>query len=329
MFVIEVDNVNQALSQGIQYLLEYGIREESRNGTVLVAPGPVTTVYAKPYQRVLFNPLRDANPGFHMMESLWMLNGQRDLAWPLYFNSKFGAYSDDGVTLHGAYGYRWRKWFGYDQLQWIIKELRTTPTSRRAVLSMWDADSDYGDVAMAQHGGKDVPCNLNATFDCRGGKLNMVVFCRSNDIIWGAYGANAVHLSMLQEVLAAHIGVPVGTYSQVSVNYHAYTDVFSLEKLEAMAAQGTEYFGAYYPIVADPSTWFSELEDFMKDPTAYYNYSAYNNPFFQEVAHPMYMAWKYRKEKKSNGLGFANSIRAADWRQACMEWIQRRERKQV
>ncbi|MGK3946522.1 thymidylate synthase, partial [Streptomyces caeruleatus] len=71
-----------------------------------------------------------------MAEALWMLNGNNNLDYLLWFNSKFGEYSDDGETLHGAYGHRWRQYFGYDQLEWIIDELTNNPASRRCVLQM-------------------------------------------------------------------------------------------------------------------------------------------------------------------------------------------------
>jgi hypothetical protein len=68
-----------------------------------------------------------------------------------------------------------------------------------------------------------VPCNTIATFQRDfEGRLDLTVFCRSNDIIWGAYGANAVHMSFLLEYMALWIRCPVGVYRQVSVNWHGY-----------------------------------------------------------------------------------------------------------
>src|SRR5882724_1362648 len=183
-------NVNAALADGIMYLRTSGITQTSRNGPVLVAPEPVLTVYRKPQERVLFSPRRDANPFFHLMEALWMLAGRNDLAWPLYFNSKFGAYSDDGVTVHGAYGDRWRVGMGFDQLIPIANELKNNPESRRCILQMWDATQEagqYNDLYKAIGGGKDVPCNTHVYFLVQdGGTLDMTVCCRSNDIILGA-----------------------------------------------------------------------------------------------------------------------------------------------
>lgn len=221
MHVIEARNVNDALYLGINHLSEVGVRRDSRNGPVKIAPTPVTTVYSKPLERVLLWPERDANPFFHLYESLWMLAGRRDVAPLARYAKQMMEYSDDGQLLHGAYGYRWRKWFGKDQLALIAEALKKNPDDRRQVLQMWDAQEDLG------RAGKDVPCNTIATFQINTeGALDLSVFCRSNDIIWGAYGANAVHFSYLLEYMALWIGVPVGRLYQVSVNYHAYLSVF-------------------------------------------------------------------------------------------------------
>lgn len=322
MRIIQAYNVSQALAAGIRNILTEGIPEQSRNGAVLVAPNPVTTIYHNPVQRVLFSPTRDANPFFHLMESLWMLAGRNDVAFPLYFNSRFGAFSDDGETFHGAYGHRWINHFGFDQLDTIVEILTKDPNSRRAVLSMWDARADLDPDA-----GADVPCNTQAYFDLRGGVLNMTVVNRSNDAIWGAYGANAVHFSVLLEVLAARLGVPVGQYRQMSNNLHIYTDVFSIDKLNAIEGEAGLASVAGYPqtlpmVDLDWAEWRAELLRFMDDPE---NFDNSPSRFFQDVARPVFQAWHERKTKKGDGLYWAHSIAAQDWGRACIEWIRRRE----
>ena len=220
MKVLSVRNGHEALAAGVNLLRSCGQYRTSRNGEVVLAPGPVTTVYSCPIERVIFWPERDANPFFHLYEALWMLSGRDDLAPLLSYVKQMREYSDDGVTLHGAYGKRWRAHFGLDQLSRIAWRLRHNPDDRRSVLQMWDAANDLDRARW----GKDVPCNLTATLQRDiAGRLDMVVFCRSNDIVWGAYGANLVHFSMMQEYVACLIGCEVGTYTQVSVNYHAYT----------------------------------------------------------------------------------------------------------
>jgi len=343
MKVITVRNVNDALFHGLPYLLREGVKEDSRNGSVIVAPGPVMTEYTHPMERVVFSPTRDANPFFHLMEALWMLAGRNDLDWPLYFNSRFKEFSNDGKYVHGAYGQRWRVWFGMDQLFVIGNELKNNPKSRRAVLAMWSAGGDLAELTTSEGrkiGGlksKDVPCNTHIYFDLRYGKLNMTVCNRSNDVIWGAYGANAVHLSMLQEYMAAWIGVPVGVYRQFSNNFHVYLDVYNTDKLQQIAQESyqTNYYavrGDRSVILVEPSPlvstnvdeWNSDLLSFLGDPK---RHNTYKNSFFNDVARPMYMGWYARKNKEGSGLEEVERIKATDWQRACVEWIARRERK--
>lgn len=342
MHVIQARNVNDAYAAALRYLQQYGTLEDSRNGPVLVAPGPVTTVYVKPCERVLFSPLRNANPFFHFFEALWMLAGRNDIAFPVQFNKRFVEYSDDGVTQPAAYGHRWRTHFNYDQLQMLATELKRDPNTRRAVLAMWDATpvieqiprryiAGAGDLHRSAKGTKDTPCNTHAYFDVRGGLLNMTVCCRSNDIVWGAYGANAVHFSMLQEYMAAWVGVPVGVYRQMSNNFHLYTSVVPMAKIEELAEDAAHYnfyrTGAVEPMPMvqvsvdkfDSSLHrlFAYVEDGGIPPV-------YTEPLFQQVAHPMRLAWQAHKHRDyNNALRHAGSIPAADWRVGCMAWLQR------
>src|SRR5690606_34526281 len=152
------------------------------------------------------SPMRGANPFFHLFESLWMLSGRNDLPWLAQFNKQMATYSDDGgKTQPAAYGFRWREYFGYDQISELVDHLARDPKSRRAVIGMWDpwgihqtAEGQYamnGDLLSAQDS-KDVPCNTHCYFQLRtteaGTQLDMTVTCRSNDALWGAHGANAV-----------------------------------------------------------------------------------------------------------------------------------------
>lgn len=316
---IKVRNVNHALSQGLWWLKVSGIEEKSRNGPVLVSPDPVLTTYLKPNERILFHNRRDANPYFHLFEALWMLAGERDLEWPMFFNSKFGQYSDNGKTLHGAYGYRWRNHFGQDQIDNIINHMKECGDTRRAVLQMWDPDEDMPPWS------KDHPCNLSAMFDLRGEALNMTVCNRSNDIVFGAYGANAVHFSMLQEYVAKALDVSVGVYRQFSNNYHVYVDLH--KDLVTFPPEPVLYYergyARPYPLVSvSKEEWDEDLKRFMSDP---YGDAVYRDLFFDELASPIYASWFDRKTKKNSGMLALSGAAKCDWTIACQEWIERRE----
>lgn len=338
---IEVRNVNEAVTRALPHLLDEGLREESRNGVVLVAPTPVCTTYRKPKEHVLFGETRDANPFFHLMEALWMLSGANDLEWPMQFNKRFKEYSDDGETIHGAYGYRWREYFFFDQIQEIISHLTENPASRRAVLSMWSPEGDliphklrpyaYGVAGEGGTQSRDVPCNTHAYFDIRGGKLNMTVCNRSNDAIWGAYGANVVHFSLLQEYIATRLFVEVGVYRQMSNNFHAYTDIYNEEKLKQIVNESnhSNYYETEPSMVTmrlmtvDPTLWHTDLVAFLSRELL----PAYHDPFFATVAEPMYQAWCARKrgEPFEKVVDILSTMPNVDWRRACLQWVTRRE----
>lgn len=179
------------------------IESSSRNGKVWMAAEPILVTYERPLERVLFNDARDANPFFHVFEALWMLAGRNDLSPLTKFVSTFGQFSDDGKTLNGAYGYRWRhagpplakveKYYdekenhpygnwpdSIDQLEILIEHLKANPDSRRAVLQMWNVEDDLTKINVQDTTtevtkvwktfappSKDVCCNLSAMFSIR------------------------------------------------------------------------------------------------------------------------------------------------------------------
>lgn len=331
MHVIRVRNVAEALPAGIRLLEQLGVREESRAGPVLVYPEPVATVYSNPRERVLYTR---GNPFFHLMEAMWMLAGRRDATFLDRYVSDFSQrYAEPGGLQHGAYGRRWRHHFEWDQLHQLVDLLRRDPGTRQAVLAMWDPDVDLN-----QSGLRDIPCNTHVYFRTRtqqgepepgGGEpsvLDMTVCCRSNDIVWGAYGANAVHFSFLQEYMAARIGATVGTYTQVSNNYHIYVDV--LEKLPERARVVYDHRMEPDPLVDDPGWFDREVHEVLgliehQDDGAGWEP---RNRFLSQTVHLAAMAHsEFKRGRISEARTLARDIGSPDWRAACVEWLRARK----
>lgn len=317
---ITANNVNDAFYNAWHYLRVAGIEEPSRNGPVLVAPGPVMTQYLRPTERVLFNPRRDANAVFHLMESFWMLAGERNVQWLKQFSNNIATYAEEDGNIHGAYGHRWRGHFDEDQLVRVVEILRADPTSRQAVVQMWDPTADlYG-------AWKDRPCNTAIYFDCRGGKLNMTVACRSNDILWGCYGANAVHMSMLQEVLAYAVGVPVGVYRQFSNNWHAYLSNAQVKDfLQYPPMDDFDYYShgstVVVPLLSGTEKWDTLLEDCAR---LMLGYRVMETFFMGTIAVPLRDAYLARKAGEKYDL---RQVPECDWKLAFQQWCERREFK--
>lgn len=348
---IVAPSVSFALADGLRLLgnrADGYIKEPSRNGAVRVWDGPVVTHYLHPRRRVLFCPLRNANPFFHLFESLWMLGGRNDLPWLAQFNKQMAAYSDDGgKTQPAAYGHRWRSYFGYDQIGVIVEELRGNPNTRRAVLAMWDAfgahETDVrqwpGDLVAANMGSADVPCNTHCYFTVRGNRLSMGINCRSNDILWGAYGANAVHFSVLLEYLAAHCGYEVGEMVQYSWNWHLYEDVLKHEpddvaKSLVLTDRYTGRLNTVQPkplFTSDDVNLFDiELPNFLMaaEPNSPTPNLAFGHPTFAHLAMPM--LWAHRMQAMGDftaALEFLSRVEHEDWKIACTEWVLRKMEK--
>ena len=146
MHTIEADNAAMALPKGLHLLLGRGTLEPTRAGDCLVAPGPVMTKLTRPTERVVFSPVRDANPFFHLVESLWLLAGREDAEtlnrYVADFAKRFAERNsgrenaEAGGRIHGAYGHRWRFAHGLDQLDAAVYRLRKDPGSRQCVIQM-------------------------------------------------------------------------------------------------------------------------------------------------------------------------------------------------
>jgi len=337
MKTVKVSNVNQALSNGIGMMLTQGIEIPSRTGMTLEIPTPVTTVYEKPWERVLINPTRDANPFFHFMESLWILVGRNDVDFLTEFNKNMASFSDNGVTFNAPYGYRLRNYFkdsaNYktDQIEDVISILKNEPNSRQAVMQIWDTqDIDKPTL--------DKACNMSVVFRIRSGRLDMTVYNRSNDMLWGAYGANAVQFSMLQEYVAARLDIPMGTYYQVSNSFHVYTSGMGGKLWDKLITTPIEYEDPYEhfnisSIRMNPREMNSFERDLdllfdVYDDTGLSNILAdleFESSYFNYITGPMLKVWyTYKQGNKKEALELCKNIIGEDWSLACQMWIQER-----
>jgi thymidylate synthase len=345
MKVLRGSNVNDIYRAGCQYLAESGEPSPSRNGPVLVSPEPVTSVYMRPLERVLFSEQRSANPFFHLFESLWMLAGRNDVETVAQFVPSVSQFSDNGETFHGAYGHRWRHYLAaprgrpwdveLDQLNVLVNMLKDNPRDRRAILMMWDVSIDLNADS------KDIPCNDLVKFRIVNDRLDMYVFCRSNDIVYGCYGANAVQFSFLLEYMALRIGVVPGIYEQISADFHSYTelpykfsDYFPFNDAEPWINPYAVQAMQVYPLIENTRFFDSDLEhavNAIRDQSFdNMDLTHWHNSFFAQVAQPMYKAFRMHKQK--NTLAAAESLAEInstlttpiDWLRAGSEWLHRR-----
>lgn len=334
MKIFNCINPNITLKEIVKDITEFGKPANSRNGLTISYDEPVCIRHENPAHRVIWLKSRNANPFFHLFEFVWMLAGRNDVATLSAFNANMKSYSDDGETFNAPYGYRLREHFGIDQLRSVIEILKTEPDSRQAVALLWDPN-DLTKTTM------DKACNLELVFKLREtGKLDMTVFNRSNDLIWGALGANLVHMSLFHEYVATALGVGMGAYEQISNCMHVYIDGRPgdiYREIISQHAEDEDEDWNSYPCDRSPSMkgidedveeLFHHIDncDTVVDMASGLMQS-YRSEFFEKLFIPMMRVYMFHKLKRDDlAMQILASYREipADWKIACYNWLELR-----
>jgi len=122
----------------------------------------------------------------------------------------------DRMDFQYTYGERLNAWGSemIDQLDYVVRKLKETPNTRRAVASTWDPRKDTKV--------DEVPCLNHFVFMEREGLLDLSVTIRSNDM-YGAWLANVYALAELLSSISERTGIRRGTITTFSVNAHVYS----------------------------------------------------------------------------------------------------------
>lgn len=139
---------------------------------------------------------------------------------------KAGFISKSNAGFEYTYGERLRSWgagkmctregqiISLDQLDYIIRELRRDPSSRRASAVTWVPPHDETI--------QSPPCMMSFQALIRKKQLHAVVTYRSHDM-FGAYPANAYGLSGVMEYIADHVDISdIGSLTLFSQSAHIY-----------------------------------------------------------------------------------------------------------
>lgn len=180
-------------------------------------------------------------------EFLWYLSGSNATDQITHYISKYSQYDEDGIVF-GGYGPRLRG--GTDQLLTVIGLLRDRPSTRRAVIQIFD-----GKDIVQYH--EDVPCTCTLQFLSREDHLDLIVYMRSNDVFIGL-PHDVFCFTMIQELVARSVGVDVGQYIHVVGSLHLYDD--KAEDAHDFLAEGYYATNAMPPMpCVDPMPALAEL----------------------------------------------------------------------
>lgn len=217
-------NVTQALPVLCREVLRQGAVIDSRAGGTLELRNVHITL-THPLEREVLASQRGAHYPAQIAETVWVLAGRNDVDWLKHYLPRAPLFSDDGSTWRAGYGPRLRAWgeendlwsSPVDQVSEVVRLLRADADTRRAVMSIWDPSSDYGDS-------RDIPCNNWLHFLHRDGRLHLHVATRSNDLMWGWSGINAFEWSALLELVATCAGLTPGELHFSISSLHLYRE---------------------------------------------------------------------------------------------------------
>ncbi|GIU69487.1 MAG: thymidylate synthase [Candidatus Woesearchaeota archaeon] len=121
-----------------------------------------------------------------------------------------------------SYGPRIFNFRGVDQINnFIIPLLKSDPTSRRAVISLFDPSTDSNVMS------KNIPSLLYIYFKIKNEKLDLTCSIRSNDLFIGWPG-NIYQIVLLQRYVSHLLGIKTGSLTTISGSAHIFHEHFEI-----------------------------------------------------------------------------------------------------
>jgi len=212
----------------LELLLEKGINKTDRTGTGT--------------KSIFGHQMRfDLSKGFPLIttkkchlksiihELLWFIAGDTNIK---YLNDNgvriWNEWADKNGELGPVYGHQWRSWptadgGKIDQIQNIINQIKTTPDSRRIIVSAWNV-GEVKNMALP-------PCHCLFQFYVANNKLSCQLYQRSADVFLGVpfnIASYALFTMMMAQVCQLDVGDFVHTFGDT----HLYSNHLEQAKLQ-------------------------------------------------------------------------------------------------
>jgi thymidylate synthase len=162
-------------------------------------------------------------------ELLWFIQGSTNVKW-LHEQgiTIWDEWADADGELGPIYGHQWRSWptpsGGHiDQLAAVINSIKTSPDSRRHIVSAWNV-GDLADMALP-------PCHAMFQFYVAQGRLSCQLYQRSADIFLGV-PFNIASYALLTEMVAQVCGLEVGDFVHTLGDAHLYLNHLEQARLQ-------------------------------------------------------------------------------------------------
>lgn len=204
--------------EAFEYLYQYiSINGEEFSGTKAIFNAGFYIM--NPMDNYINTEWRKWKPDYAQKEWAWYLSGDRSAKDISNYAAIWKKCMDDDGNVNSNYGWQWKRG---NQLDYIINELKTNPSSRRASISIYDAKDRHNFE-------RDTPCTYAINFMILNNKLNMSVMMRSNDL-WYGFGNDQYCFSKLQELISNELNIEIGTYYHFANNLHIYNNFLNKNK---------------------------------------------------------------------------------------------------
>lgn len=180
-----------------------------------------------------------------VIELLWFLKGDTNVKylqdnkvtiWDEWATAEQTArFGRPAGELGPVYGHQWRNFGatqnedgsyqqnGFDQISWLINEIRTNPNSRRLIVSGWNP-KEASQVALP-------PCHTLFQFFVQNGKLSCQLYQRSADVFLGV-PFNIASYALLTHMIAQVCDLQVGDFVWTGGDTHLYANHFEQARLQ-------------------------------------------------------------------------------------------------
>ncbi len=217
----------------LQRILDEGVEKTDRTGTGTLsvfghqlrfdlADGFPLVTTKKVHTRSVFGEL------------LWFLRGDTNVKWLQDRGiSIWDEWADDNGDLGPVYGYQWRSWPApdgrhIDQIARLVEGIRTSPDSRRHIVSAWNV-ADVDDMALP-------PCHTMFQFyvapsETGPGRLSCQLYQRSADTFLGV-PFNIASYALLTHMVARATGLEVGEFVHTMGDAHLYLNHVDQARLQ-------------------------------------------------------------------------------------------------
>lgn len=212
----------------LRHILEQGTEKKDRTGI-----GTISTFgYQMRFDLAQGFPLVTTKKVYTkavVYELLWLLKGDTNIKF-LKDNGVtiWDEWADASGDLGPIYGAQWRAWkrpdgTAVDQIAQAVERIKTTPDSRRIIVSAWNA-GEIEKMALP-------PCHAFFQFYVLDNQLSCQLYQRSADVFLGV-PFNIASYSLLTMMMAQVTGLRLGQFIHTFGDVHIYSNHMEQVKLQ-------------------------------------------------------------------------------------------------